>query len=230
MKYTFSLARVAQSFVLFFIFSWLVMYLFTFLGFSKNLLFVFILTMILSSFISLKNKLFSGLILFFLFLRLFLDHSIYSWNFVISFLFFLFLFVILTGFVNVFLPLLGAKIFSGSTKVDKLFEGAILAETISRVKKLSKVSISNFKSSGAEILFKGGYYYIKISKGYPGIKEFINYGSSGLTLQDIKKIQKIGFKSIRVANTIPFAPFIFAGVLVILIFNNNLLSLLKSLL
>jgi len=61
------------------------------------------------------------------------------------------------------------------------------------------------------------------------IKE-IDVEPEGLTKEQIQGIKKLGLKNVKISQTIPFAPFIFLGVLLTLIFKGNVLIVLMNLL
>ena len=84
------------------------------------------------------------------------------------------------------------------------------------------------KNQNIKILKSNKNYYIKKSKSYLDLNKFIDEESEGLTKKQINVIKKIGFKTIRISQTIPFAPFIFLGVLITIIVKGNILILVKN--
>jgi len=125
-------------------------------------------------------------------LRLFIDKSIYSWNFLISFLILIFIWRLFRGFFIGGVSMLGKELFSKEINVDKLKPGMILSEPIKEL-------------------------------------ENDDMESEGLTKQQINKIKDAGLKKIKISQTIAFAPFIFAGVLLTILVKGNILIVIMNL-
>ena len=102
----------------------------------------------------------------------------------------------------------------------------ILSEFI--VKLENKVNIDDFKNQKDIIKKFNDSYYLKQPKGVINTKNFIDEEAEGITKKQIREIQKLGFKRIKVSQTISFAPLMFFGVLITLIFKGNLLILIKN--
>jgi len=136
--------------------------------------------------------------------RLLLDKSVYTMNFWQEFLYFFLFLSIFRSVIN-----LGVNSFSKEVSIKNLKPGMLLAERI--VKK------------GKKYVKKKNQSLFNLEKG------FIEEEAEGLTEEDIKKIKKTNIKKIKIKQTIPFAPFIFLGVLLTLIAKGNILILVRFL-
>jgi len=147
-----------------------------------------------------KQKKIMLIILFFCIMRFLFDKSVFTLYFWKEFMF---LFVFLSLFKVI--TALGVETFSKEISVNHLKPGMLLAEMIIK---------------------KGKKYEKKIKQELFSLeKSFIEEEAEGITEADIKKIKKTDIKSIKIKQTIPFAPFIFLGVLLTLIAKGNILIL-----
>ena len=158
--------------------------------------------------------------------RTLLDNSIFTLTFLLQMLSILIvwrlLFSILTGGVMQ----LGHNIFSREVKMDDLEPGMIMSEVIES-KNLSELSGSELKKlkSDKRIKIRIDDDRILITKP----QEFKDKGQvvdclpEGLDKKQIKLLKTLGIPSIRICNTIPFAPFLFAGALLTIAAKGNIL-------
>jgi len=72
-------------------------------------------------------------------------------------------------------------------------------------------------------------YYIKYSKDESGGEKSI-FNSGTLKTEDINLLKKIGFKKYSISEMVPFAPFIFIGVLITYLLGETLISFVVNLL
>lgn len=161
-------------------------------------------------------------------LRLIIDKSVYSMDFLINFLILVFLAKLIMSFLRGSFSNLGKEIFSKEINVNKLKPGMVLSEVIIKKKEIGKDKMNELKKQGAEIIRNKGYYYIKKSKSHIDFDNFIGEEAEGLTKAQIEMIKKIGIKKIKISQTMPFAPFIFLGVLLTLILRGSFISFLKT--
>lgn len=195
-------------------FSWLISLLLNFLGLHINiflsLFFVFVIYHFFERILKINSS-YIGLLLSLA--RLLFDSSIYSFQFIYKFAVLVFLFLI----IRLFVLSMSSKLFSKELKFNQLKEGMVPAEIVysfkgKYYKKPRRLSIMGFKKKKiGKLLFK-------------------NY--NGLAKDDINRLKslqkRLPFKTLRVQTTIPFAPFIFLGVLLTIIFNgSSILSLVK---
>lgn len=119
-----------------------------------------------------------------------------------------------------FIPRLASRLFISKVKIGGLKPGMILAESI--YKKGTK-----YEKATAE---KAEKMKTKIKKA----KMLVGPSVEGLTIEDVKKIQKLRrekkllFNEIMVQQTLPFAPFMFGGVLLTLLAKGSVLNLLVN--
>jgi len=188
-----------------------IVYLFTIYWFIEILLslfkiknyFLIILTTILAyNYIKKKTK--KGFIFFAIaisLLRLVIDKSVYSSNFLVIFSILIILWEIIDSFLNFSISRLISNVFSREIEVDKLKQGMVLSEFIQQ----------------------DGNNYLKKVKSAFYADNFLDEESEGLTQEQIEKIKSTDIKKIRVSQMISFAPFIFIGVLITLIAKGNII-------
>ena len=153
-------------------------------------------------------------------LRLVLDRSIYSSQFLKEFaLFLLILIVFKTFFVE-----LGKIVFSEKVKVKNLKKGMVLLDKIYKDKSNYKIERKNVSEKRMR------------TKNTPKQRNYVfKQTGDGLTKQDIKKIKKLytqkklNFSNLSINKITPFAHYMFIGVLITLFFRGNFLSTLSSL-
>lgn len=152
-------------------------------------------------------------------LRLFFDKTVYSLSH-LQFLFFIWILFIILRF---FFLYLGYSILTKNVDIKLLKKGVIPAEKVYFEKgKYKKESMLYFS------LFS--YLYEKIKKR----KYLFEPKAEGLSKKDVKKLKKLekklGFEHLRVHQSMSFAPFMFAGTLLTILFQGNLFIALMLLL
>lgn len=158
-------------------------------------------------------------------LRLIFDYSsILTFGFLKSFLSMIFLFV----FVRYFVVILGFKMFAKPVYIEDLKPGMLLAEDIIKVKVKGKESYQ--KKPMISISFISPLFNKAVEES------IIHNMPEGLTKKDIKLINKLHsegkFKAhlIGIYHSMPFAPFMFAGVLITIIIQGNVLMVVRYIL
>ena len=107
----------------------------------------------------------------------------------------------------------------------------VLSEVIQKKGKIKKEDLINLRNQkNIKIIKHNGDYYIKKPKSSFDLDNLIEEESEGLNKEQISIIRGIGIKKIKVSQTIPFAPFIFLGVILTIIAKGNILILIKSIL
>jgi hypothetical protein len=163
-------------------------------------------------------------------LRLILDKTVYSLEFLIQFLFVVVLWRLLSSFLRGSIPKLGEEVFTDKVKVDSLKPGMVLGDIIQKKEKATKQELDELKKKPyTEIIKYEGTYLVKKPKEPGDFKNFIGDESEGITRAQINKLKKIGVKDIRVSHTIAFAPFIFLGAILTIVSNGNVLILIINL-
>jgi hypothetical protein len=198
-----------------FAFLWVTTFLFKLINLPMN---YFVGTFLLLIVVMLFEKIFSPklfklVIIIISVLRFIFDKSIYSYYFVEKFLLFLALFVILRFFIIK----MGFLSLTKKTDLGLLREGMVPAEVIckndGKYEKQDWVFFSVFD-----------HFQERISG-----KDYLFDPTQPLTKQDINKIsalrKKLGFKHLRIQQTLPFAPFLFFGILLTLLINGDVISL-----
>jgi Flp pilus assembly protein protease CpaA len=137
--------------------------------------------------------------------RLFFDKRIYSLNFLYVFIIFLVVFVLLRRVVFV----IGSYAFSHETKISELKPGMIPTETLKKIDK--KYQKEPKKAAG---------FFSEEAKDAAGI---FQHRPEGLYLTEISKLKKLSiekkldFSALRINDTLPFSPFMFLAVIIIVI-------------
>jgi len=162
--------------------------------------------------------------------RLVIDKSIYSVSFLIDFLLLLFIWRFIMSFLTGSTNKLAQKIFAKDIDINKLKPGMVLSEIIEKKGKISEEELNTLKKQdGTEVIKYKGEYYIKNIKSSITQNNYIDEEAEGLTTRQISKISELGFKKIRVSQTMPFAPLIFLGVILTIIAKGNILILIQKL-
>lgn len=201
-----------------FAFLWVITLLFKSINFPMN---YFIVIFLLFIIITLLEKIFHTrifkIIVIVSILRLILDASIYSYSFVKEFLLVLMVFILLRFFII----RMGFHFLTKEIDIGLLKEGMIPAEAI-------YIKNSKYKKQSL-ILFSIFDYFQEVASE----KNYLFDPSQPLTEQDINKIlglrKKLGFEHLKIQQTLPFAPFLFLGVLLTLLAQGNLISVLVNL-
>ncbi len=164
------------------------------------------------------------------FVRLFVDESIYSVDFVKNFVILIIVWKLIRGFIMGGVSDLGRGLFTKEIGVEMLKPGMLLSEIIHRKRKISQEELKVLrKQKNVEIMKNKGVYYIKKIKSGFDLGNFIDEEAEGLTKEQIDKIKEAGISKMKVAQTIPFAPFMFLGVILTLMAKGNILILIKLL-
>ena len=162
--------------------------------------------------------------------RLAIDKSIYSLSFLIDLLLLLFIWRFIKSFLTGSTTKLAQEIFAQEIDINKLKPGMVLSEIIEKKGKISEEELNTLKKqAGTEIIKYKEEYYIKNRKSSITQNNYIDEEAEGLTTRQISKISELGFKKIRVSQTMPFAPLIFLGVILTIIAKGNILILIQKL-
>ncbi len=199
---------------------WIINFIFNFFPFFPQnyfsmVFFLFIFLIILEK-IPFIN--FTKIIYLLAILRLIFDRNIFSVDFLVNFAIILISMILLRFFIIN----LGAIVFSKNVHFNELKPRSILAQI--PIKEKDKIKMMPF--SQIDLL---GYLTNKFKK-----KPIIKYDfSHGLTKENIEELKylynkkNINFNTIRVFTTIPFAPFVFLGVIITLISHGDIVVYLK---
>lgn len=209
LKKTFDLKTILGLMPFIFGFSWIIGMLFGIAGFGRNIALsfglVFILYYIFDTVLKIK-VLYIGLLLSLA--RLIFDKSVYSLQFIGQFLLLIFLFLLVRMLI---LPI-GSRYLSIETKINDLKKGMVPAETIVKINGRYVKRIKGFSLMG---------YMRRNEIGKPLFKDL----ARGLSDRDISKLKslqkKMAFKTLRVQTTVPFAPFLFLGALLTIVFQGS---------
>ena len=79
------------------------------------------------------------------------------------------------------------------------------------------------KMAGIRVIQSKNNYYIVKPKATIEVNDFLEEEAEGLTRAQINKIKNIGIKRIMINQTIPFAPFIFLGIVLTVLAKGNIL-------
>ncbi|MCG2718331.1 MAG: hypothetical protein L6408_05795 [Nanoarchaeota archaeon] len=210
-KNAFKPKRVLQLVIFLFAFGWIITLLFCLFKIPPD---YFLMILILFIFMTLLEKVVSinifKIVIVISILRFALDRSIYSIEFLYWFLFMVLMFVILRFFVIS----MGFHIFTKEVDIALLQKGMIPAEGVYKEK-------DRYKKQAFRFYTLLNYLSEKTKK-----RDYLFESTSeGLTEKDVKKLKnlekKLGFEHLRVQQTIPFAPYMFLGVLLTIIFQGN---------
>lgn len=210
---------------------WIIQILLSFIGLSSNFIITAGLTMIFFALV--KNKLGKRslyLVFGIVALRFFIDKSVYTFDFWLDFIILVFVWRLLRSFLMGTTSALGAEIFSDEVSLSKLKPGMIMVEPIFKLNHLNEDDSSQLKKNKVEVIKKNGFYYFNSSKPLKGSIEVVQNEPEGLTQKQLDKIKYLDFQKIKVAHAIPFAPFIFIGVIITLLIKGNILILVRVLL
>ncbi|MBU4204936.1 hypothetical protein KKH26_02030 [Patescibacteria group bacterium] len=165
-------------------------------------------------------------LLVFVILRLIIDESVYTFSFLMNFISILFIWVFFRSFVINGINNFGQEIFSKEISINKLKPGMILSDMITKInkgdlellKKESNIKITKYKDQ----------YYFQTPKSFLCLNNFIDEESEGITQKQIILLKKLGIRKIKISQTIPFAVYMFAGVLLTLLIKGSVLSFIKG--
>lgn len=215
---------------------WLVQIALSFVGLGNNLLLKYVLTILVLSmipaisfkFLSKKSKfklpnLKLTIMVAITGLRLVVDKSVYSLQFLVGFLILIFVWMLLRRIFREGLQSLGKDLFSRGLPVKALKPGMILSDPIVKVERLSKNELKGLAKKDTKVINKGKFSYV-LGDSKKG-KDYIDAESEGLTKEHIRKIKNLGLKKIKISSTIPFAPLLFFGVIATLLIKGNILIL-----
>ncbi len=231
LKEFFQPKQLLNSIISLFAVYWIVQLLLSPIGLGNNYILRIALTVLIFSAIQkkLKNKALYIMLTVSL-IRFVIDKSIYSFSFLIDFLILVFIWRLLMSFLRGGISKLGQEIFSKELRVNKLKPGMVLSESVEKKEKITKQELAALKKQqNIKIIKHKGNYFIQKPKSSFELDNFIGEEPEGLTRQQINKIKKLGIKKIRISQTIPFAIFIFLGVILTIISNGNILIVIKYL-
>jgi len=180
------------------------------------------LTMILTIFIYmsvnkiLKEKAFVIMLIISL-SRFLFDKTVYTWSFWVGFSALLIIWGLIRRLIQERVFSLSRTVFSREMSIRRLRPGMCLGETI---KKSRKKPDSGFRKHD-------NVYFFKSQRAHTDSENFIETDS--ITKKQIDMLKKIGFRKIRVSQTLPFAPFIFFGAIVTILVKGNLLIFIRNL-
>ncbi|MGM5483870.1 MAG: hypothetical protein ACQER9_03055 [Nanobdellota archaeon] len=113
--------------------------------------------------------------------------------------------------------------FSFEMNVKNLKKGMNLTQNIIEKDNISAEEEDRLRhKKGYQVFKKDDKYYIIKPKDNFKENSFIKEGKNGLTDEEIKKIQDLGIKDVKIYQHTPFAVFLFIGVLLTIIFKENL--------
>ena len=217
--------KLMESATYLFAINWLVGILLSLIGLASNYTIMIGLTIFCYSFIEKRFRENSFYVMIVIAIaRLFADRSIYTIAFLMHLVVLIFGWRIFRSIISGTLAKLGYEAFSKEINVNKLKQGMIASECILRTKNLEE------KRPKVEVIKKGTYYYMKMPKSSSQAVNHIGEEPEGLTKKQIKMIKDIGFKNLRISQTIPFAPFIFLGIIATILAKGNILILIINLL
>ncbi|MBN2458136.1 hypothetical protein JXB31_03340 [Candidatus Woesearchaeota archaeon] len=143
--------------------------------------------------------------------RLVFDRKVYSWNYIAIFVMLVFVFII----VRKLLFYQGYYAFTKDIRIKSLRRKMILAEEIREIKgRYVKEKVSALNIFSGKTIKTGDHKDTRKGK------------SQDYSIKDISMIirlykqKKLDFDSIRIYDTLPFAPFMFAGAILVLILNH----------
>jgi len=152
-------------------------------------------------------------------MRLLVDRSIYSLSYLSEFVLIVLFFIIIRKVLFDF----GFHAFTKKVRIDRLKPGMIPAETI----RMEDSGDSRDSRNGKDDMYiKEEGKYIKeeyniMGRSADNKKLIVRYRPEGLSEKEIKELKRLqkskmfDFRSIRVYETLPFAPFMFAGVILV---------------
>lgn len=156
--------------------------------------------------------------------RLFLDKSIYTQEFAVSFAILIVTWRLIFGFFSGGASHLAREAFTKEIPAARLKPGMVLSDSI---KAIGEKEAKEMQSKGAKVAVHKGGYYAQTPKSAFAAGNFIDEEAEGLTKEQIKKIRQAGIKTVRVSQTMPFAPFIFLGVLITITAHGNILIVVR---
>ncbi|OYT57378.1 MAG: hypothetical protein B6U68_01905 [Candidatus Aenigmarchaeota archaeon ex4484_14] len=223
LKKTFSRDIIINMFLIITVMSWFVGMLFSFLHVPRNFFLSFLV--IFSMFFILRAKLgknFTKTLLICLLVRIILDYQTFLYfGFWIGIIKTLIFFLLAVFFVFN----MGVLKFNTDVNIKDLKPGMLLSEII--VKKDGKYSKS------LTLLMPTRFAMLRSLIERVKESAVIKYRSSGLTREDIKKIQqlkkegKLDFDHLLIQQAVSFAPFLFLGVLLTIILKGSIISYVK---
>lgn len=230
LKNFFQPKQLLNSIVYLFAVYWVIELLLSFISIGQNYILKIFLAMLIFACLQKKmGKTQIYLVLTLVLLRLIADKSVYSLMFLKNFAILLVIWRFAIGFVTGSISELGREIFSKEMNVNDLKPGMLLSEFIERKEKMPEEELKTLKKQGIEVIKTKGIYYIKKPKANFELNKFIDEEAEGLSKEQIAMLEKTGIKKIKVAQTIPFAPLMFLGVILTLIAKGNILILVKVL-
>ncbi len=201
-----------------FVIFWLMQALLSISAFGSNPVLTIILTLL--TFTAVQNAMSNRAVVIMAiisFSRFIVDKAVYTLPFWISFSAAFIVWGVVRRFVQDRLISLSKIAFGKEISTSDLRPDMYLGVIICKTKK---------KPKSEHISYSGSYYYT-IPKVRTAADSFID--SDSLTDEQIKTIRKIGFRKVMVSETLPFALFLFLGVIITLAVKGNILIFLKNL-
>lgn len=159
-------------------------------------------------------------------IRIVFDRSVLTLDFLRSFIILILTWRLLRSFLRTAASDFSYECFSKEVKVSELEEGMHLAESIGRKEKLTEQDYKQFRKYPLmKTYFHEGHHYIIQPKGREKTG-LVAPQPEGLSKRQIKNMHSYGLEKIRVCQTLPFAPMLFAGVILTILLKGNILILL----
>jgi Flp pilus assembly protein protease CpaA len=205
--------RLGKFMLVVFALAWIAQYLFFFMGIKQNYVFSIIAIMGLSM---LLDKLFAldffkklKIQSLYVLVAIGILRIIFEYKFILTTTFWTGFFLLTLGYaiIRMFILDLG-EIFSKSVNINKLQEGMVLAEIITKKGEKKKISGFGYSQMGQK----------------DSLFELDSCGLSKKDIERIKRMKKQGriiFNALRIESTIPFAPFICLGALLTVFLKGN---------
>lgn len=158
--------------------------------------------------------------------RVFVDPSVYTWQFWINFLILVFVWRLLRSFMKGSVANISREVFSEQVETKDLKPGMVCSDPFLKLEKVTHEQLTALKKKeGIEVItdkVHPGRYYVKDPESKAKTNLF-EETAEGLTKKDIRIIQDLGFERVHICRKISFAPFIFLGIILTILFKGNIL-------
>lgn len=211
-----------------FVITWILSYIFSLLNFYIDPILIQVFTLIIiflfEKFLSKINVLLIGGVI----LRFIFDSSIYSLSYILNFIVYLFVFVMIFGVFKKIIDFSSLSIFSYVVSSKELKCGMFMSEKIICKNKLDFKEIASLKKAKIPFRkYKGKWYILYLNNQ---VIEPSILNSNKIGVEELKILKRIGFKRYRISQILPFAPFIFLGIIVTFLIRKDAISFIKSIL
>jgi hypothetical protein len=157
-------------------------------------------------------------------LRILLDRGLFTMQSLYQILLLLFIWRLTMGFIRRTSISLVQRSYARQVPISELKPGDVIRESVCVTEKLTKDEQAMVNaSSEMRAIKKGRRTYIVGPREMLLHKEYCYSLPEGITEEDIRKLEHIGLDAVHVSKTMPFAPILFLGVLLTLIFKGNIL-------